>query len=469
MEIGTGRITFGGLSTGIDTAALVEGLLAVERASLGRIESQRSDVETKQGLFRDLNTLLLDVRNAALSLDNLNATQTGASLDEEFLAYQATSANEGVVVASSTGTGNPTPGTYAVTVSSLAAVGRDISTSFADPAALMGGAGDTFSVGFGNGTGSIDVTLDPAGISLDGLRDAINSSPDNDGSVRAEVLFDGTSYRLIVSGTQAGSASDIAVSTTLSGGAFVDAALSSDATDATLNVFGVDITRSTNSISDAIAGVTLDLVAPGTSSVTVARDDSEIVDRVQTLIDAVNAVRSFSDGQSAVDENTQRGGPLSGDPLLRRIGLQVSSLLARSFDFGSPDAVDSLSLIGVRTGDDGLLSLDQGVLSSKLDSDPLGVRRLFSGDGTTSGVAVEISQYLEPIVRSGDGALAVRDDSYDDQIAVLSDSITRFEQRLAQREQTLLLRFSAMETAVARLQAQSSFLAGLQAPSSSSR
>ena len=64
------RLTFGGLATGIDTAAIVDALLRVERQPIARLESQRSAVRTQQDLLRQFNGLLLALRDAARAIDN---------------------------------------------------------------------------------------------------------------------------------------------------------------------------------------------------------------------------------------------------------------------------------------------------------------------------------------------------------------------------------------------------------------
>ena len=67
-----GRPTFGGLATGLDTTALLDGLLAIERLPLQRIQARRDEIDTQRGLMRDLNTKLLALRTAAQAVDKLS-------------------------------------------------------------------------------------------------------------------------------------------------------------------------------------------------------------------------------------------------------------------------------------------------------------------------------------------------------------------------------------------------------------
>ena len=74
-----GRPTFGGLASGLDTNALLAGLLEIERIPLNRIESNRAELANQRSLMRDLNSRLVKLREASQALDNRNFAGTGAS------------------------------------------------------------------------------------------------------------------------------------------------------------------------------------------------------------------------------------------------------------------------------------------------------------------------------------------------------------------------------------------------------
>ena len=93
----SGRPTFGGLATGLDTNALLQGLLAIERQPLQRMQSRRSEVDNQRTLVRQLNTKLLALRDSARGLDNRNTNLSNVSTSEEFLKYKGSSTNADVV------------------------------------------------------------------------------------------------------------------------------------------------------------------------------------------------------------------------------------------------------------------------------------------------------------------------------------------------------------------------------------
>ena len=209
-------ITFSGLASGLDTAALVDALIEIERLPIQRLETQKAELKTEDSLIQDLNTRLAALRDAAADLDNLNSTLQGPSLDEEFFRFAATSADEGVLKAEVTGA--PTPGSFDVEVVSLATASRVVSNARADAGSLFGDAGDTVTIAYG-GAAPIVVDVAAGGISYDALRDAINTHVDNDGSVQASVLDDGRGgFRLVIAGSSTGVANDILVTESFAGG-----------------------------------------------------------------------------------------------------------------------------------------------------------------------------------------------------------------------------------------------------------
>ncbi len=452
------RLSFGGLASGIDTAAIVDALMEVERQPLLRIRSERSDVVSRQSLFQELNGLFLRLRDAASAIDNQTETLAAASASEEFLAWRAESEDESVLTASAGS--DATPGSYDVQVTALASAGRRVSQAFASESTPVSAGPGTLTVAFG-GESDLQIAVDGT-TTLQQLADAINADPANGGAVRADVLYDGSQYRLVVSGTATGAANDVVVSSDF--GSFVDPALTQNASDAQLVVLGVPITRESNEISDALPGATLRLTGvsePGESTrVVVSRDDEAIVAGVQELVDAYNALREFSLRQSAVNPDTQRAGVLSGNVTVRSLESRTQGILGGLYSF-TDNPFSSLSTIGLRFDESGKLELDSAAFQDALDTDARSVRELLAGDGATDGVATALARELEVVVRPGDGLLALQEDGLERELRDIDQRIERFEARLAGREEGLVRRFAELERLISGLNAQSSFLVSL--------
>jgi flagellar hook-associated protein 2 len=474
------RTTFSGLATGLDTSALVEALMAIERRPLNSLEDRRTQIESQRAKFRELNTKLLALRDAARALDNRISSLSADAFQEEFLAWRATTSDEKVVRA--TATAGASPGIYDLTVDRLATVQRELSQAFASSSDPLAGVsqGDTLTIHFSDpGAQDVSITVGAGGVSLVQLRDAINLDAENAGRLQAEILFDGSQYRLVLSGTRTGVANAFVLSGAggLAPAAWIDPSLGQAATDAQVTVLKVPITSSTNTIENAFPGLTLELVAksdPGPEKLTVTLDREAMEKALQGFVDAYNGVAGLIAEQLEVDDEGKASGALFNSPLLRSVQGRLQGLASARYLTGlaplSP--FSSLSEIGIHFDRKGKLSLDSEELEAALAKDVQAVRRLLGGDpelddGATpavegDGVATAIARALAPLVQLGDGILALQDQNLDQQIEGLRTQIERFEKRLEGREETLLAQFSRLEAAVSALQSQSAFLTAIQ-------
>jgi len=220
-------------------------------------------------------------------------------------------------------------------------------------------------------------------------------------------------------------------------------------------------TRNTNEVSDAIGGVTINLLSVGTSTVTVSSDDDSIVEDVQAFITAYNeSVQSVLDATSS-------SGALYGDAGIRAIESYLQqNIFSRVLDIGGD--FKSLVDIGITTGDDfdsssaQTLELDEDAFREALRDDRTNVRNLFS-NANGSGIVDTLYSYVDEITRVT-GFLNERAKSngtIDTQIQNLNDQIDRIDERLTQREERLRRQFNRMEQLSATYQSQNSALSGL--------
>ncbi len=470
-------IRLGGLASGLDTAALIEAIMGAERRPLALVEQRKTNLEAAKKLFADLGTKLSALRNAAASLDNRSTKFTGASASEEFLAYTAASSDETLLRA--TATGAAAPGATSVRVVQLAAAARRVSNAFASDTSLIAAAGDTLNLDFG-GASPIAITVGAAGASLRDLADLVNADPNNSGEVRAQVVFDGAGYRLLVQASQTGVANNATLSTTIlgpGGAAFLDAVAGQDAADAQLEVFGLSITRPSNSVSDVIPGVTFQLIAPSATAaeVQVSRDDDAIATKLETFVSAYNEVVGFMRTNAGFNLETKAAGPLFGDAALRTVTTRLSKVLLDPVAIAG-NALSGLVDLGVSLTSDGKLALDRDALTSALDSGALAVREILGGDGVTDGVLVSISRKIDELLdatkdlvtNTTKGLLPLRQEVFDERIEAFDAQIARMERRLEAREKLLVLQFTRMEALLSQLRSQGSALNGLT-PTNSNR
>ena len=191
------------------------------------------------------------------------------------------------------------------------------------------------------------------------IAQAINDAQDK---VKASVIYDGSSYRLLLTGKDTGKDSTVSISETGNGDLLEQLQLGDDysdshvqsAQDAQIEIYGATITSSTNTFSNAIPGVKITVNSLGTSTVEVSKDYDPFKETLSSLIDAYNSLVDF------VKENAGKEGVLSGDNTLYTVRSGILSRLQPLFNLGLLE-VDK---------DTGHLSLDLEKLDSLLEDSP---------------------------------------------------------------------------------------------------
>ncbi len=290
---------------------MIRQLVQLERLPIGRIQDRQQDLKTQQAKFNDLKNLLNTVRDKAKALDELG----------EIMTTKVASADETVVKA--TATGDAALGRYAINITSLATAERTYSDPFASKVAT--GL-------FGTGTISIQVGTDDAveieveaDDTLETVAAKINSS---DAEVTAGVIFTGTQYRLQIAGKETGLANAI---TFVETGTTLDLANAANqfqaADDAAFTVDGLPMTSTTNTVKDAIRGVTLDLLKDQASTtIEVQRDPAALEAAIKEFVDAYNSVQKKINTESIFTGQARGPESLVGDSTLRSVQSRMRTL-----------------------------------------------------------------------------------------------------------------------------------------------
>ncbi len=103
MGLRIGAVTFGGLSSGIDSSKIIEQLVELERRPITLLEGQKTDFEERRSIFQDINTKVLTLRTRLRELDNMNLLGTDLSVDEEFRQFTATSSDTKIATVTASG------------------------------------------------------------------------------------------------------------------------------------------------------------------------------------------------------------------------------------------------------------------------------------------------------------------------------------------------------------------------------
>ena len=425
-----------GLSSGLDTASIIEQLMQLEAAPQTRLKTSLTTEQAKVTSLQGLNTKVAALLTQARDL----ASGTAWS------ALTATSSSTAVAVST---TGGTTQGTFSVTVDQTAAAHRLTFASTATGSDVVVSGGTTVELTVG-GTAK---TLDTGDGTLDGLVGALNAT--GTGVNATKLRLDDGSFRLVVTAAQTGAASNVTLTaadgTDLLGGAAVTAGR-----DAAITVGGDTVHSASNTFAGVIPGVTLTVstAAVGTTvDVAVARDDSKVKDGVTSLVDNVNAILTQIDSLTAYGSTAR--GTLPGDAILRDLR---SSLLSAVYPAGQ----GSMASVGLQTDRYGKLVLDQEKLAQAYAADPATVAAAFTkGSSTaTDGWAARVQAVARKATDVVDGSLTTAITGRTTTIDRLSDDIDAWDLRLELRRNTLTRQFTALETALSNLQSQGSWLSG---------
>jgi len=153
----------------------------------------------------------------------------------------------------------------------------------------------------------------------------------------------------------------------------------------------ITLTSSSNTISDLIAGVTLQLKSVNTGSpveISVAEDRSQIKTQIQEFVKKYNEFQSFVDKQFTYTEEMSQAGVLLGDTSLIMLHNDIRTTISKILK-GRPDEMKMLSQAGVRFGTDGQLSFDEAVFDQAIEKNYLNIINLFRSNGTSNNVGIE--------------------------------------------------------------------------------
>jgi len=386
-----------GVGSGVLNSDLVDQLVAAERGPKDNRLTQRT--ERTDALISAYGTL----RSAVTEL-RLPMRQLGSA--DSLKSFSATSSGAGVDV--SVSGSDASRGSYNVKVTSLAQsqalATREI---FADRDATSVGQG-TLTLSVGDKT--TEITIGDNNDTLQGLANSIN---DANAGVSAGVIDTGNGYQLVLSADETGTANAVSISAAdsdnnntddqgLSRFAFnSDMALNSGlqqtiaASDAVMELNGVEVTRATNTIDDVVDGLSFNLTALGESNVKVEQDTAAVADRVQAFVDKFNELQNTINELSSFDSETGQGSILTGDSTVRNIQNQLKRVLSDIVPGLENANVRSLADVGISTDfRSGELQFDSQRFQQQLRENPDDVTALFAEQGRSSDSQVEF-------VRSG--------------------------------------------------------------------
>ena len=466
-------ISFSGLASGIDSQSLIASLIRAQRKStVDPIERQIQSLSDTNDSFSELKKLLKNLQEKA---DVFRSVQ-GGSIEKQVSTSQAS-------VITAYASKDAALGTTDIIVDQLARGGtssfgdRFTSSSQAINSALnnSSAANDrTVSVTIGSGSEqeTIAVTLDNT-TTADQFIDQFNAQSSR---AEASLVNVGTStvpsyavmIRALNTGTDKGSISITTGSEiqNAGSGALKDASRTDvTAQNASLSITGISgaITRSTNTVSDLLAGITLNLTATGTTSITVTTDNDTTKQKLSDFVSAFNDIVTYTQEQNAITQDATND-PLNptllfGSLSKTRIDDQALSQICSVFRGAalSGQAVNSLADIGITTERDGTLKFNETTFASAFatDASSLGTvittvaNQLAAVDGTIAQY-IRFGGLIDGAVLQGTAAITAG-----------NTRIFELEKQLTKQEESLNAQFARLESMMSRLNQQSQVLTAI--------
>jgi flagellar hook-associated protein 2 len=469
-------ITFSGLATGLNTDDIVKEIMALEHMPIDRIESKKASETKRLEAFAQFKTKLDDLKSAVGNLtitSQVRSTMVSLSSDDAFSATTSSGAL----------------GSYDISVAQLSQVQKTITSGFSSNTDSILGSG-TITV---NGT---NITVNDDNNSLITLAKSINEQSETTG-VTATIINDGSgsdAYHLVFTGKDANTS--FAVSSNL-----VDASSNpipitttdvQSAQQAVVFIDGIKVVSDTNTIDDAINGVTLNLNEVSKTShsgtpeagvdpwewadppvynstlMNIQSDTKTVKEKITTFVTAYNSAIEWINsgyiefgGTSTVptgteDEDPILGSLLRGDSTINSIKRQLQSTLTHAIKNDGKFTI--LAELGISTNVNGTLKQDNNKLDAALENNFDDVVYLLSGQDEVDGVMKDFNSLLLNLTSSSQGMYALQKKTYDQSIGRFDTQIDHMELRMTKREANLRAQFTAMESLVSSLNAQGDFL-----------
>ncbi len=401
---------------------IVTNLQTVEgpwKAQITKLTSQDTQLT---GLGTQLSTLTTDLRNLT-DFTGVLAAKQGSSSDIGVLTLTsaATSANAG---------------THTITVQNLAQTSTAASGVVAATDVLSG----SVSIQVGSGT-TYTVNIDSASPTLAGLAAAINAASIG---VRATVLTDTKGARLSIVSSTNGASGALTVSSALTNISTTSAVFLTQiqaGKDANMLVDGVQLTSASNTVTNAIPGVTFQLLSvPATTEsvqVVIANDTASVALAVNTFVTDYNRVMKAINAQEGKD-SSGNAEPLFGTSVLARLQESLQSSLSAAFGSG---VVNSTYSLGITSNRDGTISLNTDTLTSILNTNYSEVSGFFQNAG---GFGAIFASTLDDLGGSNSGgAITLALSENKSQEKTLTDDVANQEALIATRKTHLTAELNA--------------------------
>ena len=424
-----------GLSSGIDTAAIVDALIQADSVQLNSLKQKESDYQVQ---ISTLGTLVSQVKGLYQAASDLSTNGVASIVPTSTFSDFTTTGSA------------KAEGNYAIQVNQLAKAAKMRSASFtsAQDASVVPDGALKFSIN-GTTTASIDTT----GKTLADVAEAINQ---NIPGLTASIISTNTGYYLNVARTTTGYTTTADAALTIVSDPGLGLVTQQAAQNASLTIDGLAVSRQSNTISDVVSGITLNLMGNSgvTNNVSLAANASGTEAALTTFVDAYNTLAKTLTSQLVTDPNQSYGDTLIGYSTSSTIENAMQSMLSQTVV--ASGGVRTLADLGLELQRDGTLQLNPLTLQNAVKASPSAVNAVFST--ATTGIAATLKTLSNNQTNLLTGTLVLQQNSLTSNVSDLSDQETRAQAYLDAERTRLVAQFTNMETLISGYKSATSYL-----------
>ena len=457
-----------GIGSGLDVNTIVSQMMAVEKRPLQLLQTSASSLDTKISSYGQVKSALSALYDAANGLMSSSVWQS-----KQF----ATTDKDAVTGSVSTAA---VAGNFSLQVTALASSQSLASGSFAS-GAVMGSAGtlslqtgrwDAVGTGFTAAGTAVDIAIE----ATDTLADVAGKINGSNVGVSAVVVKGTNGDQLLVRGTKTGQENGFSLSVLENGTppapgsalnklAYDQASVSAaqagmtrtvTAKDATFTINGIDSTSATNTVTDVVPGVTLNLLKTSTTpvEVTVSADKKAVRDKVEAFQQAYNKINTLLADLTRYDQSSKTAQPLQGDSTATGLQNALRGLLGR------PDATGTyFTNVGLELQRDGSLSINASKLDAALNDLPKLEQTLTAstGNAATDGLVTRMRDFVFG-ANGVEGNITGRSKALEAAKKRNQSEQETMSLRLEQRQKNLLKQYEALDAKLGSMSSLNSFM-----------
>ncbi|MCP4726113.1 MAG: flagellar filament capping protein FliD [bacterium] len=470
-----------GLSSLSNIDSFLNNYLTVERRPLDNLQEEKSSLQRRTTVFNDLKTQLLSLKERVSGFTAFNSDFLSGST-------KAVSSNESIVTAEASS--DSRLGVHTISVSRIAQRDTVLTDKILDKlstnASRFYNKTQTFKVNVGDNEAEISIDFNDRKESNEDILNRVATELNNSGlEITASVIsVNRNSSRLAVTSKETGSTNavqfeevgnnslldriglvdskgDREASTKYKGGYIND---DIDQLDAYFKVNGIEITQDSNTVTNVVKGVTLNLlkaqaVDDPSETITISSDGDFLKEEIQGFIDDYNKTIKYISAKTAIDTSSNERGALAGNYSVVQLKFKLREIATGAIEGFEDREYNSLGKIGIEIQRDGTLKIaDEEKFDAALADKSIEVQELFSSE---NGIGVNIEEEIKKHTKVG-GVISDTQSSLRTKVSNIDKRTKRLNERIDRRETSLRRQFTDLQKVLSNLNTQQTYMQKFQ-------